>query len=101
MFYYRIYGLIVRCNVDMSLLMPVEETEYYDMEISVLYNVLPSSSRIKISEHIDFYRVELCSFAEYKIFKEKHGNCSSSIVWGYWLSVFNEYRLQLQMHKLI
>ena len=38
MFYYRIYGLIVRCNVDMSLLMPVEETEYYDMEISVLYN---------------------------------------------------------------
>ena len=71
MFYYRIYGLIVRCNVDMSLLMPVEETEYYDMEISVLYNVLPSSSRIKISEHIDFYRVELCSFAEYKIFKEK------------------------------
>ncbi len=31
----------------------------------------------------------------------KHGNCSSSIVWGYWLSVFNEYRLQLQMHKLI
>lgn len=90
MFYYRIYGLIVRCNVDMSLLMPVEETEYYDMEISVLYNVLPSSSRIKISEHIDFYRVELCSFAEYKIFKEKALiECNASCETDFFSTLFN------------
>lgn len=69
-YYYNIYGLIIRCNVCMPLLKR-EAACIYNIDLTVIYENLPPNSLIKISENDEFYRVDLCSFASYKIHKNK------------------------------
>ena len=69
-YYYNIYGLNIRCNVCMPLLKR-EAACIYNIDLTVIYENLPPNSLIKISENDEFYRVDLCSFASYKIHKNK------------------------------
>lgn len=68
---YEVYGFVLKSNIFMPLLPEIGADCAFDVELKVTYDLIEDDSPIKITENSEYFVVDLCPFAVYKVYKKE------------------------------
>lgn len=68
---YEVYGFVLKSNIFMPLLPEIGADCAFDVELKVTYDLVEDDSPIKITENSEYFVVDLCPFAVYKVYKKE------------------------------
>lgn len=88
MYYYKIYGLIVKSNIEIDLAENINKKDYSDLEIFLSYDTVDDGNKIKLSKNQDKYTLYIPHVAKYLIEKD-YIYCSASSYNSFISTLFN------------